>query len=269
MSNNINQKRQSAKSSVRLVLPKQTRLRDAFTPLMEAAGLEFSRNSGRQAFGTLSDNENTLTGCETTMKKPNDALRKLQEQRADMAIVGVDKYIEAQSRAIESGAPLKLRIAAAFNCAACEMYVAAPADTKIESPQDLQNMNIATSYPFSLRRWLLVNGVDPDRVNIITCEGDTEDETRDGTADAIFEIVDSGRSLIENNLVKKIRAYSVQAVLIERTGTWNPQSRTQADNLRSRLQQASASLYGLKEDEQKILPPQKIRKSKTLFYPGF
>lgn len=199
-----------------IILPKQKRLKEAFAEIMARAGLKYTKEMSRHAYGSCVDSYGRLDGLSASERKPDDAIRKLQSDKADMAVIGSDKYIEAKCKATLNGEgdQFKIDVVMDFNCAACGMYIAAGLDTEINKIQDLEGMTIATSFPYSLKAWLRDNGVK--NVDVIVCDGDTEDEVRDGSADAIFEIVDSGRSLKENALETKIWAYDISAVLVAR-----------------------------------------------------
>ncbi|MCS5597081.1 MAG: ATP phosphoribosyltransferase [Pseudomonadota bacterium] len=195
-----------------VILPKQKRLKEAFAPIMEAADLHFSREKSRHAYGVCVDGRGDLPVIDAAERKPLDALRKLKSGAADLAVMGVDKFIEAKCQAELNGERFGLSAVADFNCAACRMYIAAKPSLGIESAADLEGKTIATAFPYSLKAWL--SAQDVQNVEIIECDGDSEDEVRDGSADAIFEIVDSGQSLIDNGLETKLFAYNVQAVLV-------------------------------------------------------
>ena len=248
MSNNFEQAR-----PLHIIFPKQTRLKDAFEPIAEAAGLMITRNKKRHAFGTCQDITGQINPFEASIKKPGVMFRKLIEGRADMAIIGLDKYIEEYCRAKDAGENIQTRISATFNCAACGMYVAAAIDNEINSAQDLKGLKIATSYPYSLKYWLKSKGIE--EFEIIECDGDTEDEIRDGSADAIFEIVDSGQSLRDNDLERKIKAYDVHATLIEHAALQNGDNSLIADQVRARLIKAADELRGNSQSEPKEKAP--------------
>lgn len=218
-----------------VILPKQTRLRDAFAPILQNAGFAFDREKSRHAYGVCRDMRGTGADFEAAMRKPEDALRKLRENKADMAILGADKFIEARSKALAEGNEdaFKLDAVMDFNCAACSMYIAAAEDSSITCAADLENKRIATSFPYSLGAWLAEQGVS--NVEVIKCDGDTEDEIRDGSADAIFEIVDSGQSLIDNGLETKIWAYDINAVLVARSDLSLSQNAQAAKTFMNRL----------------------------------
>lgn len=242
----------------RFIFPKQERLRDAFRPVANAAGLELHQEQSRQAYGRCIDKTGETAGFAASIRKPFDALRKLSEGKADMAVVGLDKFIEARCEASAKGEDFNARVTASFNCAACNMYVAAAPDMAVNKPEDLEGLRIATSYPYSAQAWLEAQGVQ--NCTIIKTEGDTEDEIRDGSADAIFEIVDSGKSLIDNGLERKIHAYGIEAVLVERKGTFTREAQDIAASVKKRLTANAADLYS-------EAPP--AREAQTKEWPAF
>lgn len=232
-----------------IILPKQKRLKDEFEPLLQRAGFRFNKQMSRQAYGECADDMGQLPAFNASMRKPDDALRKLMTDKADMAVIGSDKFLEAQSKARLNGEgdQFKIDVVMDFNCAACSMYIAAAPEREINSTQDLNGLTIATSFPNSLKIWLQDNGVTD--FTVVECDGDTEDEVRDGSADAIFEIVDSGRSLVENNLETKIFAYNINAVLVARSELQTSRQAEIGNLLQVRLRAASQN-----EDFQTTIP---------------
>lgn len=202
--------------TLKILLPKQKRLKEAFAPILDRAGYGFEKGSKRQAFGVINDTQQSAEVMEASERKPDDAMRKLVAGKGDMAVIGLDKYIEKQAKAYydQGGGELPVGVVAKFNCAACSMYIAARPDQNIQQAKDLEGLRIATSFPNSLKYWMEQQGITD--FEIIECDGDTEDELRDDSADAIFEIVDSGQSLVDNGLETKIFAYDIQAVLVAR-----------------------------------------------------
>ncbi|MCX8573112.1 ATP phosphoribosyltransferase, partial [Aminobacter sp. MET-1] len=74
---------------------------------------------------------------------------------------------------------------------------AAPAG-KEWAPEDLGGLRIATSYPNLVRKDLAERGLE---ATVIRLDGAVEISIQLGVADAIADVVESGRSLRQNNLV--------------------------------------------------------------------
>lgn len=229
-----------SEAALTFIFPNQKRLMQVFMPIAEAAGLRLSKAKERQDFGRCTDLAGEIAEFEACIRRPGDAIRKLLNGKADLAVMGVDKFVEARCKANEQGRNFDLRVAGSFNSAVCSMYVAAAPETGITSPADLEGLRIATPYPYSLKAWLKEQGVRD--FEVIACEGGTEDEIRDGSADAIFEIVDSGRTLDENGLERKIRAYDTEAVLIERK-SMRPEIIETATKVKKRLAETAKGIY--------------------------
>jgi ATP phosphoribosyltransferase len=77
-------------------------------------------------------------------------------------------------------------------------------------PCDLNGLRIATSYPGLLNEWLRVQGVD---ASVITLAGSVEIAPKLGTADAICDLVQSGGTLVANQLRETEVLLQSEAVL--------------------------------------------------------
>ncbi len=93
----------------------------------------------------------------------------------------------------------------------CRLSLAIPKDTEYHGLNWFNGKKIATSYPNILRKYLSEKGISAD-IHIIT--GSVEIATSIGIADAIFDIVSSGYTLVSNNLHEVEVAMQSEAVLI-------------------------------------------------------
>lgn len=125
---------------------------------------------------------------------------------ADVGIVGRNEFAET---AAEADVVLPLGFGA------CRLSIAIPKDTPYEGIEWLEGRRIATSYPEILRRFLEQKGVKAD-IHVIT--GSVEISTGIGLADAIFDIVSSGSTLVSNNLKEVETVMQSEAVLIAQPG---------------------------------------------------
>ena len=87
----------------------------------------------------------------------------------------------------------------------CRVSIAVPKDFEYKSVNDLNNIRIATSYPNTLKKFLKKEGIKSD-LHIIN--GSVEISPSIGLADAICDIVSSGSTLFENNLVEVVTLLS-------------------------------------------------------------
>lgn len=219
---------------LRLILPKKGRLAEDFNLRLAACALAYRKEGCRLDYGTLSDESGILPPTETLLQRSGDALANLADGLAQLAVVGRDTYEEFTASAASSDA--QLAIAARFNeCSACAMWLAAPANMKLEKPQDLAGKRIVTSYPNALRRWLQDNGVAD--IKIISRDGGIEDYVRLGLADAVCDVVETGGTLAANGLKKCVKLFDSSAVLVMRAADagWSEEMLARANALCNRL----------------------------------
>ena len=94
---------------------------------------------------------------------------------------------------------------------ACRLSLAVPKDVDYTDVRWFESRRIATSYPRILTRYLNEQGVNAE-VHVIT--GSVEVSTSIGIADAIFDIVSSGSTLVSNNLKEVEVVMESEAVMI-------------------------------------------------------
>ena len=123
---------------------------------------------------------------------------------ATLGIVGLNE-IE------ERGADVDILCRIGFG--ACRLSLAVPKGEDYDGPAWFSGRRIATSYPNILRKYLEDKGIDA-KVEVIT--GSVEIGPAIGIADAIFDIVSSGSTLIANGLKEVETVFESEAVLIAR-----------------------------------------------------
>jgi ATP phosphoribosyltransferase len=94
----------------------------------------------------------------------------------------------------------------------CRLSIAVPSEMTYSNPSSLQGTRIATSYPYLLRQYLSVHQID---AQIVTIAGSVEIAPRLGMADAICDLVSSGKTLSENHLKEVEPVIQSQAVIIK------------------------------------------------------
>ena len=93
----------------------------------------------------------------------------------------------------------------------CRISLAIPKADEYNGVEYFQGKKIATSYPAILSKFLADNGVEASMA-VIT--GSVEIAPAAGIADAIFDIVSSGGTLVSNGLKEVERVFESEAVLI-------------------------------------------------------
>lgn len=121
---------------------------------------------------------------------------------ADVGIVGLNEVAE-------SGEDVEVAMNLGFG--ACRISIAVPKSEKYDGVEWCQNKRIATSYPVILRKFFEEKGINAD---IHRIAGSVEIAPAVGMADAIFDIVSSGGTLIQNGLKEVEQVFASQAVLI-------------------------------------------------------
>lgn len=121
---------------------------------------------------------------------------------ADIGIVGLNEVLEKEK---------DTKILKELGFSKCRLSLAVPQHMDYQGVSWFNNRKIATSYPAILSKFLKENGIKAD-IHVIT--GSVEIAPGIGLADAIFDIVSSGSTLVSNNLVEVETVLSSQAVLI-------------------------------------------------------
>lgn len=121
---------------------------------------------------------------------------------AGLGIVGLNE-VEEKGAQVE--------IAARLGFGSCRISLAIPKNENYTGLEYFNGKRIATSYPNILSAYLKKNGIDA-KVEVIT--GSVEIAPAAGIAEAIFDIVSSGSTLVSNGLVEVERVFESEAVLI-------------------------------------------------------
>lgn len=134
--------------------------------------------------------------------RDDDIPRTVADGVADVGVVGLNELREQEVEA---------DVVRSLGFGACRLSLAVPASVDYTGLKWFDDRRIATSYPRILSRYLEQAGVRAD-VHVIT--GSVEVSTSIGLADAIFDIVSSGSTLVSNNLREVETVMKSEAVLI-------------------------------------------------------
>ncbi len=121
---------------------------------------------------------------------------------ADIGIVGENEYVERGEDAA---------IVKRLGFSRCRLSLALPKDVDYPGVQWFEGRKIATSYPGILSAYLKEQGVKAE-IHVIT--GSVEVSPSIGLADAIFDIVSSGSTLVSNSLKEVEVVMQSEALLI-------------------------------------------------------
>jgi ATP phosphoribosyltransferase len=127
--------------------------------------------------------------------KDGDVPLYVERGAADLGVCGLDQVLE-------SGADLLTPID--FGFGRCRLCLAAPKESKLvkgtlsEAAELGRSLRVASKYPKQAARWFARRGVP---VDLFALSGSVELAAVAGLADAIVDLVESGRTLAENGLV--------------------------------------------------------------------
>jgi ATP phosphoribosyltransferase len=153
--------------------------------------------------------------------RPKDIAIYVGSGELDLGITGRDL-------ALDSGAPVRERLALGFG--GSTLRYAAPAGER-HSVAELAGRRVATAYPHLVRADLARHGVEAE---VIRLDGAVEISVQLGVADAVADVVGSGRTLRQHGLTAFGEPICVsEAVLLEGTGA--PDTREKAQ-LTARVQ---------------------------------
>ncbi|MEU3270411.1 ATP phosphoribosyltransferase [Saccharomonospora sp. NPDC006951] len=125
----------------------------------------------------------------------------------------LDLGITGRDLALDSGAPVVEKLALGFGGSTFRYAAPAGHDWK---PADLQGKKLATSYPRLVRDDLARQGIEAE---VIRLDGAVEISVQLGVADAIADVVGSGRTLRQHELIAFGDPICVsEAVLVHRAG---------------------------------------------------
>ncbi|WP_167101848.1 ATP phosphoribosyltransferase [Mycobacterium sp. DL592] len=203
---------------LRVAVPNKGALSESAAEILSEAG--YRRRSDPKDL-TVIDRAN---GVEFFFLRPKDIAIYVGSGQLDFGITGRDL-------AAESEAPVNERLALGFGSSS--FRYAAPAGPEW-SVADLAGKRIATAYPNLVRKDLRDKGID---ATVIRLDGAVEISIQLGVADAIADVVGSGRTLSLHNLVAfGDPLCDSEAVLIERVPDGDDPARAARDQLAARVQ---------------------------------
>lgn len=185
---------------LRVAVPNKGALSESAAEILSEAG--YRRRSDPRDLTVI----DRVNGVEFFFLRPKDIAIYVGSGDLDFGITGRDL-------AAESGAPVRERLALGFGSSS--FRYAAPADRRW-SVADLAGRRIATAYPNLVRKDLAARGID---ATVIRLDGAVEISVQLGVADAIADVVGSGRTLSLHDLAAfGDPLCDSEAVLIERDG---------------------------------------------------
>jgi ATP phosphoribosyltransferase len=183
-----------------LAVQKSGRLSEKTKELLKESGI-FFENGSRNPLKSKASN----FPLQILYLRDDDIPECVADGIADAGIVG-ENVVAEKERDVE--------IKEKLGFAKCRLSIAVPKNMDYTSRAKLNSLKIATSYPKVLQRFLEKNAITAE---IHELNGSVEIAPGIGFADAIFDIVSTGSTLISNGLKEVETVLSSEAVLISNT----------------------------------------------------
>ena len=181
---------------LRIAVQTKGRLNEQSMELLKEAGV--SVNMEKRKFLVRAED----FPAEIIFLRDDDIPQTVAIGAADLGIVG---YNEVAEKGFDVTELQKLGFGG------CRISLAIPKSETYTGLEYFNGKRIATSYPEILRKFFEQNGID---AQIHTITGSVEIAPAAGLADAIFDIVSSGGTLVSNGLVEVEKVIFSEAVLI-------------------------------------------------------
>ena len=150
--------------------------------------------------------EATNFPLEVLYLRDDDIPQSVASGVADIGVVGENEFVEKGAEA---------DIISRLGFSKCRLSLAIPKDIDYKGLEWFNGKTIATSYPVILKKFLTDNHINAE-IHVIT--GSVEISPGIGLADAIFDIVSSGSTLVSNNLREVEVVMKSEALLIGHPG---------------------------------------------------
>jgi ATP phosphoribosyltransferase len=212
---------------LKIAVQKSGRLSEKSLQLLGECGIQFE--AGTHRLISLSQN----FPVEILYLRDDDIPQYVEDGVADVGIVGENVIAEKGK---------SLVVAEKLGFAKCHLALAMPKTTEYTGLQWFTGKRIATSYPHILREFLNSHTLNSE---IHEISGSVEIAPGIGLADAIFDIVSTGSTLISNGLKEVEIVLNSQAILVQAPGLNDAKSQI-LSNLIFRIravQQAKNSKY--------------------------
>lgn len=165
-----------------LAIQKSGRLSEGTIELLKLCGIKVS--NGGNHLKALAEG----FPLEILLLRDDDIPQYVSDGVADIGILGMNEVLEKKK---------EISVVKNLGFSKCKLSIAVPREVAYTGRTFLEGKRIATSYPVILEDFLKENSINAE---IHTISGSVEIAPGIGMADAIFEIVSSGGTLLSNGL---------------------------------------------------------------------
>lgn len=208
---------------LRIAVQSKGRLYDETMELLGEAGIKFT--AVKRTLLVSSRN----FPVELLFLRDDDIPDSVATGTADIGIVGLNEVLEKRQN---------VEIVKNLGFSKCRLSLAVPQRFEYQGLDWFNGKKIATSYPRILEDFLQKNNIEAD-IHVIS--GSVEIAPGIGLADAIFDIVSSGGTLVSNNLVEVETVLSSEAVLIGNPRKLDEEKQEILDELLFRIEAVKAA----------------------------
>lgn len=187
------------KKKLHIAVQKSGRLHDESLKLLNDCGI--SIDNGKDQLKAVARN----FPLEIFYLRNGDIPQYLRDGVVDIAIIG-------ENLLVEKGDDILIKEKLGFS--KCRVSIAIPKDDTYKGVESLIGKKIATSYPNTVKGFLVEKGIDAE-LHIIN--GSVEIAPNIGLSDAVCDIVSSGSTLFKNNLKEVEVLFKSEAVLAARS----------------------------------------------------
>jgi ATP phosphoribosyltransferase len=178
----------------------------------------------------------------------------VQEDVCDLGLVGRNVLEEKRLELISRGHAATFTELRTLDFGRCRLSLAVPEGFSYEGPRSIAGKRIATTYPFTLERYLRERNIVAD---IVTLSGAVEIAPRLGRADLICDLVSTGSTLQANHLREVETVLESQSLLIRTPVALSPVKQEWVERLLLRIdgvQQVRESKYIMLHAPRSALP---------------
>ncbi len=207
---------------IRIAIQSKGRLNEESLSLLQSIGIEVDAPKRK-----LLSKSQTFP-IEALYLRDDDIPQVVAGGTATLGIVGLN---EVEERGAD------VSIVSRLGFGTCRLSLAVPKSEDYQGIEWFEGKRIATSYPNILQKYLIQRGINA-KVEVIT--GSVEIAPAVSIADAIFDIVSSGSTLVANGLREVETVFESEAVLIAKK-TLSDEEQAIIDDLLFRIQSETVS----------------------------
>lgn len=211
-------------TNLKIAIQKSGRLNEDSLTLLKECGI--SINNGKDQLMAQASN----FPLEVLYLRNSDIPQYVKDGIADIAIIGDNTEKEKKTGILNV---LELGFSK------CRLSIAVPKNVDFQDISWLKGKKIATSYPNSLKDFLVENNIEAE---IHEISGSVEIAPNIGLADAICDLVSTGSTLFKNGLKEVYPIFNSQAILVANTNLTS-EKKALLDQLIFRIKAVLASKY--------------------------